>query len=797
MASEQPYYGKVNMFSSILFRRIFLSVFLIVLCYAVSFYYYCVPMINRTIYRLEEESAKTILNHVSNLVKNEHHRIQAYEQTAIQYHKQQIKNILLLVESILNYKFELSRKSELPDWKAREEALAELRHLRYDFNNYVWVADYDSVLISHPDPDLNNADFSAVRDIHGKLIVPPMIRKARENKDGFTTYFWRRLEGETPVEKLAYSRDFPQWGWVIGTGVYLDDVKAEIRRQKQAMIEELREIIHTTRIGRTGYMYIFDSDLNMIIHPNSNIEKTNFSSLENPVTGRSIGKELIAVAGNKDPKLYYKWDKPTDKGKYIYDKFSWVEYFKPLDWYIVSSVYIDELNMASNILRQRILLTSVVMFFLINAIACFFIYQVLKPIKRLSDMAVKAKNGDLSVQSDFSGNDEISILGEAFNIMIRQLRKNIQELDDKVRERTREIMKANELLMQEIEERSEAEKKLQTANTELHTAIDQANRMALMAEISNQKLSQQIKEQQAAKQALTESEERYRTIIENIEDGYYEVDLKGNMLYCNDALCRILGYSRKELIGMNFHQYMDEKNAKDVFKSFNNVYKTGESTRAFDWELLRKDGGKRYIEASVSLITAKGESIGFRGIARDITERKKTEEELVFLAYHDPLTGLYNRKAFYERLEEIIAHAKRYNDEKNIFFVDLDKFKRVNDTCGHEAGDKLLQEVARRLKSTVRETDYVCRFGGDEFAIILNESPETGLERIAERIIQEISRPYFIDRHKIDYITPSIGISNYPKDGENIKMLINRADKAMYKAKEKGNRFIVYADHTP
>jgi PAS domain S-box-containing protein len=132
-----------------------------------------------------------------------------------------------------------------------------------------------------------------------------------------------------------------------------------------------------------------------------------------------------------------------------------------------------------------------------------------------------------------------------------------------------------------------------------------------------------------AEEKIRQSEGKYRSILENIEDGYYEVDLTGNFTFFNDSVCKILGYSREESIGMNSKQYTDKENSKKLFEAFNRVYKTGEPAKEFDWQIIRKDGTDRYIEASVSsLKDLSGKPIGFRGIIRDVTDRKKAEEKL-------------------------------------------------------------------------------------------------------------------------------------------------------------------------
>ncbi len=299
-------------------------------------------------------------------------------------------------------------------------------------------------------------------------------------------------------------------------------------------------------------------------------------------------------------------------------------------------------------------------------------------------------------------------------------------------------------------------------------------------------------------QALIESEIRFRSILDSIEDGYFEVDLAGNLTFFNDNIPNHLGYSRDELIGMNYQKYMDEANAKLVFATFHRVFMTGTSIKSVEWELIMKDGTRTYVEASVSLQRDRdGNATGFCGIVRDITDRKRSERELAFLAYHDPLTGLYNRKAFIEKLEQTIREAKRYRNACSIVYIDLDHFKGVNDEFGHEIGDKFLVQVANRLRETLREADFISRLGGDEFTIILSGSVKSDPEKVALRIQKKLSIPYSIQGIEICFVTSSIGLSTYPDDGPDAETLLKHADTAMYKAKEKGNCFIRFSNDAP
>lgn len=743
------------MFSSVLFRKIFFSILVIVLAFFATTYFFSVPLIRQAVYGIEEESAKTILDNVCKLVRSEYLSIEAYRESAIEARKKQLRDIVILAASFLESKYHQYQLGILSEAEAKQKALEELRALRYGANDYIWVSDYDSVLISHPDPRLHLADYSLVRDRYGKLIVPSVVKVAREKGEGFTSYWWRRLHHEAFIEKLTYSKDFSQWQWVIATGVYMDDVETEVARRREKMIGELRHILRDIRIARTGYMYIFDSEINMIIHPNPNIENTNFSDMLNPLTRNPIGEELIRVAHTPDPKLYYKWDKPDDKGRYVYEKISWVKYFKEFDWYIASSVYTEELNITSLMLRNRILLVSGIMFLLSLGATSFFLRRLLIPIRELSHMAMKAKEGDLSVRCRIeSAEGEVAVLAAAFNSMINRLRDNIRDLDQKVHERTRDLVRANEQLLQEMEERTRAE------------------------------------------EAMRKTSERDQSILENIEDGYFETDLEGNLTFFNKALPKNLGYTEAELSGMNFRTFSDALNAEKVFGIFGKIFRTGKSATAFDWKLLRKDGSVCYVETSASLIRdAEGRPVGFRGIARDVTERKAAERELAYLAYHDPLTGLHNRKAFLEKLDIALRGTRGGDDERTVIYLDLDRFKQVNDTYGHEAGDRLLKEVGRRLRKSVRESDLVSRFGGDEFTIILMNNTATARpDQVARRIREHLSQPYRIGGETIDFITPSIGISMYPRDGQDIETLLKCADMAMYQAKKERNQYVCYSD---
>jgi diguanylate cyclase (GGDEF)-like protein/PAS domain S-box-containing protein len=290
------------------------------------------------------------------------------------------------------------------------------------------------------------------------------------------------------------------------------------------------------------------------------------------------------------------------------------------------------------------------------------------------------------------------------------------------------------------------------------------------------------------------SSERDRAILASIADGYFELDILGNLVFFNDSLAKMLGYKKQDLIGMNCRQLLNISSAESSIAEFRQLYTTGQPITNMETGFTIASGKEIYLESTVSLIRdAQGRGVGFRGIARDVTKRRKADEELFHLAYHDALTGLPNRKAFYENLEKELIYACRYQQQRSLLFVDLDKFKMVNDTYGHDIGDHLLIEFAARVGRILRTTDNFYRLGGDEFVVILSEPQDHSPEVVAQRILDVMIDPFLIISEQIDFVTSSIGIAIFPLHGSDAESLLQHADKSMYYAKNKGNSFSLKA----
>ena len=332
-------------------------------------------------------------------------------------------------------------------------------------------------------------------------------------------------------------------------------------------------------------------------------------------------------------------------------------------------------------------------------------------------------------------------------------------------------------------------------NDEVMWALETITPIAYKGERATLGSFMDITERKQAEEALRQSEEKYRTILESIQEAYFEVDLDGKFTFFNDSMARLTGHSKEELLGMNHKQFTNEETAKEVFQAFDNVYTTGEPSKGFDWQIIRKDGGEGFVEASVTLQKdLSGKPTGFKGMIRDITERKRTEQQINYMATHDALTGLPNRLMFSQLLNQAIRSAQRHKRQLAVLFIDLDRFKTINDSLGHEAGDRLLKEIGKRFKRSLRADDVIGRMGGDEFVILIEEVNELNqVALVAHKILSSTIKPMVLTGEECR-ITASIGISIYPKDGLDEQSLMKNADIAMYFAKEEGrNNYQFYS----
>ncbi|RJQ47315.1 MAG: diguanylate cyclase [Nitrospiraceae bacterium] len=776
-----------SMISSPLFRRFLMTIVMVMLTFTLAFYFLAVPYLKKLVYSLEEKAIQTNLQNIHKLIQANSLAIEAYKESVTSAHKRQLKNITLFMETYLKNKYEQVQAGIITKEEAKKNALQALGAFRYGKNDYVWVADYRGFYIAHPDPRMNRQDFSKVRDVFGNYVITPLIQQTMEKGEGYHSFWWQRMENDLPAEKLTYAKLFPQWEWVIGTEVYLDELESEIILRREKMIEELRQILKNISIAETGYMYVFDSWRNIIIHPDAELENTDMSSWKNPVTGNLLSDDLIAATHREENKVAYKWNQSDDKDNYIYDKIDWVTHVDDFDWYLAASVYTGELNKSSIFLRNRIILMAVAGVILSIIVISLLISRLLDPIRRLSHVAGQVEAGDLSARSDVKGRDEIGFLASAFNSMIAQLRDVIQGLDHKVLERTKALNQTNEELTSTVG-------KMEQYNRE----VTQLNRLA-------EKLN-----------TCNSLNGVYQVIAESLSELFQQAS--GILYMCSTDSDNDSGF--KPVITWGWHVYPDSEHLLHKCRSLVEekvviVDLADESVSSC--EHIRAD--LPWISICMPLLV-RNEKLGMINLIYDgeLKPREKEHmfqnwqrlatnaadylamslanmklrEKLQYLSVRDGLTGLFNRRYMEETLEREVVQAERSKRPVGVIMADVDFFKQLNDTYGHKAGDIVLIELAKLLVNITRKGDVVCRYGGEEFLIIL---PGASVEQIIQRA--EIIRDKVENELKVLHnnellrITVSLGAAAYPDHGSSPDDVLKAADNALYRAKEQGRNMAI------
>lgn len=321
--------------------------------------------------------------------------------------------------------------------------------------------------------------------------------------------------------------------------------------------------------------------------------------------------------------------------------------------------------------------------------------------------------------------------------------------------------------------------------------------MALLAVLSGY-LAVLLISRRQLRQKVFDNEKKLRDITATLGEGVYVLDANGVITYVNPEAERLLGWPSQDLLGKNSHALFHHHRADGMQLpesecAISKVIRSGQVYRNDDEVFWRKDGTQLAVRVSSSPIRRDGEALGSVVAFQDITEYKRNQAEIRRLAFYDTLTDLPNRRLFLERLNYALAQAKRHQRALAVMFMDLDHFKEINDTFGHDTGDELLKVVATRLNSSVRNVDTIARQSGDEFVILLSEITQPAdAVQVAEKLLSVLREPITARGHALE-ITGSVGVSIYPANGtDDAQELMKKADSAMYAAKKAGrNRYCI------
>ena len=288
---------------------------------------------------------------------------------------------------------------------------------------------------------------------------------------------------------------------------------------------------------------------------------------------------------------------------------------------------------------------------------------------------------------------------------------------------------------------------------------------------------------------LYEARERAQRTLNSLGDAVISTDRAGNVSYLNPVAERLTGWSRSDATGRSLREVLKitSDSSEPMLALQSAQFALGVANASASGILTRLDGAEFAVEHSTApMEDDRGAVIGAVMVFRDVSAARIITQKLAYAAHHDSLTGLPNRVLFESRLTRALPLARRHNGKVAVLFVDLDRFKAVNDTLGHPVGDRLLESVARLLQQCVRNTDTVSRFGGDEFVVLLSEILHSAdAVVLAEKILHAMSIPHAIDQHSV-LATASIGIGLYPHDGLDPQSLLRNADDAMFEAKRSG-----------
>lgn len=317
-------------------------------------------------------------------------------------------------------------------------------------------------------------------------------------------------------------------------------------------------------------------------------------------------------------------------------------------------------------------------------------------------------------------------------------------------------------------------------------------RTALLSQ-ANEALTSEIAERKKIESAMRESEARYRGLVENMGDAVFVVNRVGKFDYASPHAMALTGYSQERFRQMSYRDLVAPSSRERVERQLA-LPPDGAPADPCEATFMHANGRTVDVELSAShLLSATGELTGVQWIARDITDRKRLEFQLGHMASHDYLTGLYNRRRFEEELSLRLAEARRHKTEGSLIWLDLDRFKELNDSLGHRAGDELLIRVANSLQEACRAENVLARMGGDEFALLMPHTTPEEAQQAAERMLSDLrAKTFSIGGHSIK-LTGSVGVARFPWHGTTVHELLARADLAMYRAKQEGrDRFCVY-----
>ena len=691
--------------------------------------------------------------------------------------------------------------SFLPEPAIKESIKEALRPLRFfEGRGYYFIDDMAGLCVLLPiDPAREGTSLLDNRDDAGTPVMRGLIRAAQEpDGEGFTRYRWYAPgESGKMSEKLAYVRRFEPFDWLIGAGEY---VAAFEERVQQEALERLRAF----RFGESGYISIVNQDGRIVLSHSSPASEGRLAEKLPWETERTLVSRILELGRQGGGELRYEWLHP-ETGR-LTPKIAHVSAPDVWGWILIVGMYSDDIGKVMDIRRAEVkrgvsdrILTTVAILAVALAASVAISWLVTGWIRRIvgtyktsmrqSDRMLRERARQLYLANFFVDHvSEIVVLADA-ELRIAYVNPfGCAALGAPLEE----LVGTHADLLEDF--RAERDDGLGWAAERYETvyrardgrSLDlevTASRVAYEGDAYTCAIARDVSERKRAEWQLRLSAK----VFDNAAEGMVVTNEKNRIVAVNNAFCRITGYSREEVIGESPAMLRSAQQDDGFYAGMWAQLRESGHWSGEIWN--KRKSGEVYPEwLSIKVVRNEaGDVVNYIAAFSDITETRAQEERIRHLAQYDFLTDLPNRFLLRDRLGRALLAAERHGKKIGLLFVDLDRFKTINDSLGHAVGDKLLREVGVRLTETVRASDTVSRQGGDEFVIMVNDMDSADAAcAVARKVLRSLSEPFLVeDGHELR-VTPSIGIAVFPDDGQDIDALLKNADMAMYAAKEAG-----------
>lgn len=398
------------------------------------------PKITNYFLDFETNQVKQQLNKVYHVTKSKENQIKDFETLKYRDYRREIKDISNVVYNVAQTHYEMYKKGLLSKQNAISNILTIASKIEYGHQDYIYVINSKADVLYHPEKKYKNKNIYNEKDENNRVFIPTIIKNVIEQKETYSTYFWRNKKTGIISEKLAYSIYFEPLDMIFTSFIHKSNINLEVKAQKEKLIVKLIELIDTFLTNEDGYVFILDKNFKVVMHPNKELinEDFNDKKYENIINVKKLEEDIVSASKNKVV-WKYSWNTKEDTENYDHKKFGWVAYNDYFDWYIISSIYEEELNEKAKEIDSIVVNLSIALLFILMTIAIFFVKKLLKPIEDLTYNANLVKNGNLDIRAKISSKDELGILANHFNRMLDVIQENTKNLEAKVEKRTLEI----------------------------------------------------------------------------------------------------------------------------------------------------------------------------------------------------------------------------------------------------------------------------------------------------------------------------------------------------------------------